>query len=116
MQILINLLISGLAVLISAYILPGVKVDGLFAAVVVAIVLGIVNATIKPLVSLLTLPLNVMTLGLFSLVITALMVFLTDWIVPGFAVSGFISALLFGLVLSFINGVLFNLMPDAKAE
>ncbi|HRN69668.1 MAG TPA: phage holin family protein [Candidatus Woesebacteria bacterium] len=114
MQILINLLLSGLAILISAYVIPGVTVDGLFAAIVVAIVLGIVNALIRPLITLLTLPINIVTLGLFSLVITALMVMLTANIVPGFSVDGFVAALLFGIVLSLVNAVLFSMMPDKK--
>lgn len=114
MQILINLLLSGIAVLISAYVIPGVQVDGLFAAVVAAIILALVNAFIRPVIGLLTLPVNVMTLGLFSFVITALMVMLTAMIVPGFEVDGFLAALLFGVVLSLVNGLLFTMMPDNK--
>lgn len=111
MQILINLLLSGIAVLISAYVIPGVQVDGFFAAVVVAIILALVNAFVRPVVGLLTLPINVVTLGLFSFIITALMVMLTAMIVPGFEVSGFLAALLFGVVLSLVNGLLFAVMP-----
>lgn len=114
MQVLINLLLSGLAVLISAYVIPGVTVDGFFAAIVVAIVLGLVNAFVRPLVTLLTLPINVLTLGLFSLVITALMVMLTATIVPGFTVDGWLAALLFGVVLSLVSGLLYSLSPDKK--
>ncbi len=114
MQILVNLLLSGIAVLISAYVIPGVQVDGLFAAVVAAIILALVNAFIRPVIGLLTLPVNVMTLGLFSFVITALMVMLTAMIVPGFEVDGFLAALLFGVVLSLVNGLLFTMMPDNK--
>lgn len=111
MQVLINLLLSGIAVLISAYVIPGVQVDGFFAAVVVAIILALVNAFVRPVVGLLTLPINVVTLGLFSFIITALMVMLTAMIVPGFEVSGFLAALLFGVVLSLVNGLLFAVMP-----
>lgn len=114
MQVLISLLLSGIAVLISAYVIPGVQVSGLVAAVVVSVILALVNAFIRPVVSLLTLPLNILTLGLFSLVITALMVMLTSAIVPGFEVSGFVAALLFGVVLSLVNGLMLALMPDKK--
>lgn len=114
MQALISLLLSGLAVLISAYIIPGARVDGLFTAVVVAVILAIVNSVVRPIVSLLTLPINILTLGLFSVVITALMVLLTAAVVPGFEVAGFLAALLFGVVLSLVNSVLFVLMPDKR--
>jgi len=113
MQILINLVVSGIAVLISAYIIPGIGVDGFFSAVVVAVVLAIVNALVRPIVKLLTLPITMLTLGLFSFVITALMVLLTAAIVPGFSVDGFLSALGFGVVLSLVNGVLFAVVPGA---
>lgn len=111
MQVLINLVLSGIAVLISAYIIPGVHVEGFFTAVVVAVVLALVNAIIRPIVTMLTLPVNVLTLGLFSLVITALMVMITDFIVPGFSVDNFWYALLFGVVMSLINGLLFAMLP-----
>lgn len=113
MQIIINLLVSGVAVLISAYVIPGVSVDGLFAAIVVAVVLALVNAFIRPIVGFLTLPINMLTLGLFSFIITALMVMLTAAIVPGFEVDGFLAAIIFGVVLSLVNGVLFAVVPGA---
>ena len=84
MNIVLNLLISALAVAIAAYIIPGVVVDGYFTAIVVAITLAIVNSTIGPFLKILTLPLNVMTLGLFSLIINVLMVLLVAKIIPGF--------------------------------
>lgn len=113
MQIVINLLLSGLAVFVSAYVIPGVAVDGFVAAIIVAVVLALVNAFIRPIVSFLTLPINILTLGLFSFVITALMVMLTAMIVPGFAVDGFLAAILFGVVLSLVNAILFAVMPGA---
>ncbi len=112
MKILINLVLSAVAVLIAAYIIPGVAVDGFFAALVVAVVLAVVNAFIRPILTFLTLPVNILTLGLFSFVITALLVMLTGAIVPGFVVTGFVAALLFGVVLSLVSGVLFAVMPD----
>ncbi|MBE0574056.1 phage holin family protein [Candidatus Dojkabacteria bacterium] len=116
MKILINLVVSTIAVLISAYIIPDVQVEGFFVAVVVAVVLAIVNALVKPVVEFLTLPVNILTLGLFSFVVTALMVMLTAAIVPGFQVGGFLAALLFGVVLSLVNGVLFAVLPGEKKD
>lgn len=103
MAFIINWLVSTLAVIISAYLLPGVSVSGFFAALVTALVLGFVNAVIRPILLVLTLPLTVLTLGLFALVINALLVMLTSAIVPGFDVRNFWWALLFGVVLSLIN-------------
>lgn len=114
MQALLSLLLSGVAVLISAYVIPGVTVDGLFAAIVVAIILAVVNALVRPVLAFLTLPINILTLGLFSFVISALMVMLTAAIVPGFAVEGFLTALLFAVVLSLVNGLLGALSPEKK--
>lgn len=112
MSTVINLLLSTLAVLVTTYLIPGVDVDSFWVAVVVAVVLGLVNAFVRPVVSLLTLPVNVLTLGLFSFVITALMVMLTGALVPGFIVTGFVPALLFGVVESLVSWVLFAVMPD----
>jgi putative membrane protein len=96
-------LVSGVAIIIAAYLLPGVAVEGFWAALVTALILGLVNAVIRPVLILLTLPLNILTLGLFTLVINALMIMLAAVIVPGFAVHGFWWALLFGIVLAVVN-------------
>ena len=103
MSFLLQWLVSGLAIIITAYILPGVKVEGFFAALVTALILGLINAVIRPVLILLTLPLNILTLGLFTLVINALLIMLAAAIVPGFSVQGFWWALLFGLVLAIVN-------------
>ena len=101
---LIHWIVSAVAILIAAYLLPGVTVT-LLGALVLAVVLGIINLFIKPVLKLLTLPLTILTLGLFSLVVNALLVMLADIVVPGFAVAGFWSALLFAILLSLINAV-----------
>jgi putative membrane protein len=103
MNYIINWLISAVAIGISAYILPGVAVAGLFVAIVTALVLGLINAFIRPLVIFLTLPINILTLGLFTLVINASLVLLAGKIVPGFMVDGFWWALIFSLVLALVN-------------
>lgn len=105
MKIIFNWFISAVAIMISAYILPGVEVAGWVAALVLAVVLGAINAILKPLLILLTLPINILTLGLFSLVINAALVMLAAYIVPGFSVAGFWWALIFALVLSIVTWV-----------
>ena len=108
-MLFVNLVVSALAVLISAYILPGVKVDGFMTAIVVAIVLGALNMFIKPILLLLTFPLTILSLGLFTFVINAFLVLLVSNIVPGFKVLGFLWALIFSLVLSIVSSFLYSL-------
>lgn len=107
-NILTNWLVSALVILAVAYILPGVDVASFWVAFVLALVLGFINAVIKPIAFILTLPINILTLGLFSFVINALLVLLADILVPGFEVKNFWWALLFGLILSFIGRFLKN--------
>jgi putative membrane protein len=105
MSVITNLIISTLAVIVIAYILPGVTVTGLISAFIVAIVLGILNILIRPLLIILTLPINILTLGLFTFVINAVIVLIASAIVPGFKVNGFWAALVFAIVLAVINSV-----------
>lgn len=106
MNIILRWIINAIAIILAAYLLPGVTISGFGGALILAIVLGLINALIRPILLLLTLPINVLTLGLFTLVINALLILLADGISPGFEVDGFWWALLFSLVLSLINGVL----------
>lgn len=101
-----SLLINGIAVYITANVLPGVSVDSFLTAIIVSVVMGAVNAFIKPVLFILTLPVTISTLGLFTFVINALMVFLVAAFVPGFHVGGFWSALFFSLVLSLVSSIL----------
>lgn len=103
---IIHWIISALAILITAYILPGVHVDGFVAALILAVVLGAINMFLRPILVILTLPITVLTLGLFVLVINALLVLLASYIVPGFTVASFWWALLFGIVLAIVGAVL----------
>ena len=109
MEIFITLLLNTLAIFVAAYILPGVRLEGWTAAFVVAIVLGAVNTFLRPLIFILTLPINILTLGLFTFVIMALMVLLVSSIVPGFEVDGFWWALAFALVLALLNSFIFKI-------
>lgn len=82
MHILFAILINTIAVLVTSYILPGIHLSSFWTALVVAIVLGIVNAILRPIIFILTLPINILTLGLFSFVIMGLLVYLVSAIVP----------------------------------
>ena len=111
MHILINWLVTTVAILISAYLLPGVSVRSFGAALVTALVLGLINAFVRPILVILTLPLTILTLGLFIFVLNALLVLLTGAIVPGFSVQSFWWALLFSLVFSLVSFVLHRIVP-----
>jgi len=104
MSILLNWLISALVILVAAYLLPGIHVASFTTALVVAIVLGILNICIKPILFILTLPVTILTLGLFTFVINAFLIILASMLVPGFRVDGFWWALLFSIVISLISG------------
>lgn len=106
MNFILRTLISTLAVLITAYLLPGVRVDSIITAVIVAVVLSFLNSFLKPLMILLSLPITVYTLGLFLLVINTCIILMTARIVKGFYVDGFWSAMWFSIVLSLVNSVL----------
>ena len=100
MRILLSWILSAVIIFLLSYILPGITVSGFMTALVVALVLGLVNAFIRPVFLLLTLPLNVLTLGLFTFVVNALLILLVAAIVPGFMVANFWWALLFSIILS----------------
>lgn len=109
MEILINLLIYSVAVYATAQVLPGVTLSNFSTAIVVTIILGLVNTFLKPIFLLLTLPVSIVTLGLFTFVINALMVIIVDMLISGFEVRDFWWALVFSLVLSLVTSVLFSL-------
>lgn len=109
MRLIMNWLVSAVAILIAAYLLPGIAVSGFVVALILAIVLGAINAFLKPLLVALTLPVTVVTFGLFLFVINALLVMLAAAVVPGFTVDSFWWALGFSVVLSLVNAV-FSLM------
>ncbi len=102
---LLRLILSGVAVLIVASILPGVNVDGFLMAIVVAGLLAVLNAIVKPVLIILTIPITVVTLGLFLLVINTIIILIAAALIPGFTVDGFWWALFFSLLLSLVNSV-----------
>ena len=114
MNLIIRILLTAVAVVILAKFLPGVDVAGFTGAIIVAIVLALLNAILKPILVILTLPITIITLGLFLLVINALIILLADHFLDGFAVSGFWTALLFSLLLSFLQSILYSILKEDK--
>lgn len=103
---LTRIIISTLSILVVGYLLPGVVVSSVFSAFIVAVVLALLNSIIRPLLIILTLPVTIVTLGLFLLVINGVMVLIANHFVRGFSVSGLFTAIIFSILVSLINGVL----------
>lgn len=113
MPFLVRMGASALAMLLIGYLLPGlVRVDSVMAALAAAFVLGLVNAVVRPLFVILTLPVTVVTLGLFLLVINGLLLWLVTAIVPGFHVNGFWGALAGSILISIVSGILTRMVPS----
>ena len=108
LNFLVKILLGGISVLIAEYFLPGIHIDTFITGFILAAVIILINITLKPLLIVLTFPITVVTLGLFLLVINALMIMLADRIIPGFQVDGFWWAILFAIVLSIINSLFGN--------
>ena len=115
MKLLVKWLIFSLAIYAAAYLLqPGIQVADFTTALVAALVLGLINAVIAPILLILILPINILTLGLFTFVLNALLVMLAGNLIPGFTVAGFWYALLFSLIVSVINSILSTLVGAKK--
>lgn len=106
MKFLANILISAVAVILTAKFLPGIKIDGFVSALLVAIVLAFLNAVVKPILTILTIPITFFTLGFFLLVINAVIILIADKLIDEFHVRSFWWALLFSLILSLVTGIL----------
>lgn len=116
MNWIIRLLLNGLAVVLTAYLLPGVSVSNYGTAIIVALVLAILNVIVKPILVVLTIPITIVTLGIFLLVINAVIILFVDNLVGGFEVRGFWWALLFSLILSIFNSLFNDLAGKKKSE
>lgn len=103
MRLLRYLLINGLAIYASAAIFSGIQVDGFIGAIIVAVILGLVNFFIRPIITLLTLPITILTLGLFLFVVNGLMVLIVDGILDGFYVSGLAWGIFLSIILTVVN-------------
>ncbi|MEJ7828314.1 MAG: phage holin family protein [Segetibacter sp.] len=106
MGILVRIIIIAVAAYLAARFLPGVTISDAKTAILVALVLALLNAFVKPVLIALTLPVTILTLGLFLLIINILIIYLAEYIVPGFKVDGWLSALLFSLIVSLITYLL----------
>lgn len=114
MNWILRILLNGLAVVLTAYLLPGVDVTDYWTAIIVALVLAIANVIVKPVLIVLTIPITILTLGLFLLVINALIILIADYFVDGFTVDGFWWALLFSLILSLFNSMFGDLTKEKR--
>ncbi len=104
-----RLVINAIAVLICAYFIPGVEVDGFVSAFWVALALAILNTFLKPVLMLLSFPINLVTFGLFTIVVNTIIILIADFLVVGFVIETFWLAMLFGIVLAIVSGILDNL-------
>ena len=104
-KLLLHWLISALFLYVLSFLFSGIVIQGFMAALVAAVVLGLINATLKPLLQLISLPITFLTLGIFYLVINAFMLMLVSALVPGFIVDGFGTAFFAAIVLSLLNAV-----------
>lgn len=111
---IVKFLLSGLAVVLTAYLLPGVHVEHYGYALLAALLISLSNVLVKPILIILTIPITILTLGLFLLVINALIILLVEWLVPGFSVDGFWWALAFSLILSIFNSMFSDLTKEQK--
>lgn len=118
MGIVIRLVINAIGLYAAAYLVEGISWEGngISSLFVVALVFGLINALIKPILQLLSLPLLLVTLGLFTLVINALMLMLTGALVSSFTVNGFVAALLGSIIISVISSLLSNFVPDGNKK
>ncbi len=105
-----NLLINTISIFAVSYILTGIEVDSFQTALIVAVVMAVLNVTLKPLLILITIPLTVITFGLFLLVVNVLVLYAAGALIDGFHIAGFWWALAFSLLVSFVNSILFG--PD----
>jgi len=112
MNFILRLLLTAVAVVILAKLLPGVSVDGYLTAIIVAIVLALLNFIVKPILVLFTLPVTILTLGLFLLIINAIIILLADGFVGGFNVDGWLIAIIFSLLLSLVQSILFSILKS----
>ncbi len=109
MKLILNLLIQSFGVFLTAYLLPGVKVETFSTAVIVALLLGIINSFLRPILIFLTLPLTILSLGLSIFIINGALIYLISVFIPEFTISSFFWAIIFSFTISIINTLLFSL-------
>jgi putative membrane protein len=110
--LLLRALVNAAVIALAAALIPGIQLDGAWPALLAGVVLGLVNALVRPVLLILTLPLTIVTLGLFLLVLNGLCLALTAWLVPGFDLDGLLPAVLGALVISVVSWVLTAFVSD----
>ena len=113
MGAVVYILINAFAIFVASQVLMGVHVQDFLTAIIIAVILGVINTFLKPIILLLTLPLTILTFGLFAVVINALLILVVTWIVPGFQVDGFWWAVIFSIVISLVSSFL-NMLTKEK--
>lgn len=116
MNYILKILLSAIAVFVLAHVLPGIGVSSYVSAILVAVVLGFLNTIVRPVLVLLTIPVTIVTLGLFLLVINAIMVMLAGYFISGFSVAGLLSAIIFSVLLSISQSILYKLVKEDKKK
>lgn len=114
MKTILKIVLTAIAVFILAHILPGVSLDGYISALIVAVVLGILRLIVRPILVLLTLPITILTLGVFLLFINAFIILLADYFVSGFAVKNIWYGILFSVLLSVFQSILYTFLKSDK--
>lgn len=104
------------AIMVASYVLNGIEVTGFFSALLAAVILSFLNVFLRPVLIILTLPINILSLGLFTFVINAMLLMMVSGVVSGFTVTGFSSALWGSLLISIVNAILNSLIRDRKKE
>ncbi len=114
MKLIIEILLMGLTMLLGAYIVPGVKVDGFLAALIAALLIAFANSTLGFILRIFTFPFNVLTLGLVSFIITVLMILLVDNLMTGFSTTGFLAAAILAIAIAVIKMILSAIFGTEK--
>lgn len=114
MKLIIKLLLNAVAVIVIAKLLNGVNVDSYTTAIIVAVVLSILNLLVKPILIVLTMPITIVTLGLFLLIVNAFIILLADKLIDGFSVDGIWTAILFSVLLSILQSILHSALKKDK--
>ncbi len=112
MKLLMKIVFTAILVMFLSNVMKGVEVENFTTSIIVAIVLGLLNVFVKPILILFTLPVTVFTLGLFLLVINAILILLCSKIVGGFSINSFFTALLFSMVLSLLQSIMYRMLND----
>jgi putative membrane protein len=116
LSLIIHWVLTAIVLLLVGYIMPGIIINGFGTALMAAFVMGLINVLIRPILSILTLPINLLTLGIFGLIVNALLFALAAAIVPGFAVTNFLSAFFGAILLTIITALVDNMTPSNRVS